>query len=185
MSTTGGTPPGRDADVLRERALRLARPAEGRADGPGGHTLQVLEFVVAGRRCALGLEWLKEVRAARDITPLPFAAPHVLGIVDVRGRVVPVMDLPSLLGFTGERPGPGSIVALGGEAIEAGFVAQDIGGVAQVSRAAVERRSSAMKGLQPEMVHGTTAAGVLVIDGRQLLARIRNASAAGTGRPAN
>jgi two-component system chemotaxis response regulator CheV len=45
---------------------------------------------------------LRELMAMPDITTIAGAPPHLLGVVNIRGQIVPVIDLPALLGCTPE-----------------------------------------------------------------------------------
>lgn len=60
---------------------------------------EVLVFIVGGVRCALPLGDVREVARAVAITALPTAPPIVEGVIEVRGRVVPVVDLRRRLGL--------------------------------------------------------------------------------------
>jgi purine-binding chemotaxis protein CheW len=62
----------------------------------------VLVFVVGGSRCAVPLGHVVEVVRAVAITPLPTAPPIVEGVIDVRGAVVPVVDVRARLGLPAE-----------------------------------------------------------------------------------
>lgn len=53
----------------------------------------VLVFRVEGQRFALPAAAVERVVRAVEVTPLPGAPPLVLGVVDVGGRVLPVLDL--------------------------------------------------------------------------------------------
>jgi purine-binding chemotaxis protein CheW len=59
----------------------------------------VLVFIVGGVRCALPLGDVREVVRAVAVTPLPTAPAIVEGVIDVRGRIVPVLDLRGRLGL--------------------------------------------------------------------------------------
>jgi purine-binding chemotaxis protein CheW len=59
----------------------------------------VLVVEVAGTRCALPLVDVLEVLRAVALTPLPTAPPIVEGVIDVRGEVVPVLDIRRRLGL--------------------------------------------------------------------------------------
>jgi len=72
-----------------------AQVRQARTAGPG----EVLVFMVGGVRCAVPLDEVREVVRAVAITPLPTAPPIVEGIIDVRGRLVPVLDLRGRLGL--------------------------------------------------------------------------------------
>ena len=60
---------------------------------------QYLVLAVAGQKLALPLDWVAEVCRIVAITPLPQAPPFLRGLVQVRGEVVPVVDLRLRLGY--------------------------------------------------------------------------------------
>ena len=43
---------------------------------------------------------IREIVAMPAITPIVGASPHSLGVVNLRGQVIPVLDLPSIVGCT-------------------------------------------------------------------------------------
>jgi purine-binding chemotaxis protein CheW len=66
-----------------------------RAPRPG----RFLLFELSGARCAIPLESVHEVVRAVEITSLPGAPEIVEGVIDVRGDVVPVVDVRARLGL--------------------------------------------------------------------------------------
>ncbi|HEV3505279.1 MAG TPA: chemotaxis protein CheW, partial [Actinomycetes bacterium] len=60
---------------------------------------------VEEREYALPLGCVVEVVRMAALTPAPGAPGHVLGLLDLRGRVVPVMDLRARLGLPPATPG--------------------------------------------------------------------------------
>src|ERR1700722_14089268 len=80
-----------DQRILRARAQALARSP---VSVPSPSTmLELLEFRLASERYALETRHVQDVHPLRDLTPLPCTPPFVLGIVNVRGRILPVLDL--------------------------------------------------------------------------------------------
>jgi purine-binding chemotaxis protein CheW len=75
-------------------ALRATTTPEPQRPAGAG---DVLVFMVGGSRCAVPLAHVHEVARAVAITPLPTAPPIVEGVINVRGTVVPVVDLRSRL----------------------------------------------------------------------------------------
>lgn len=59
----------------------------------------ILVFELAGRRYALREEAVVEVTAAVSAFPLPKAPPIVEGVINLRGVVVPVLDLRARFGL--------------------------------------------------------------------------------------
>lgn len=55
-------------------------------------SVQLVVFVLGQRRFAVALEHVQCVVAAAETTPVPGAPPVVLGIIDLHGEVIPVLD---------------------------------------------------------------------------------------------
>lgn len=167
-----------DAAVLQRRALLLARPT--REDGPStAGMVQVLDFVVAQQPCAIELSWLREVRAMREVTALPMPSQHVLGITSVRGDILVVFDLASVLGLPGPAPRSGTLLVVGAPHFRFAFLASEIGAANHISLAEIGQRTGALKEFQPGIVRGLTAAGQLLVDGQALVELATLASSAG------
>ncbi len=60
---------------------------------PMGNPNQLLVLTLGGERYGLALSAVDSVVRAVEITPLPQAPDIVLGVVNVRGRVIPVINL--------------------------------------------------------------------------------------------
>lgn len=164
-STPAGDGTGEQA-ILQRRAAQLARAP---APATGGGGAEVLEIAVAGQRCLLGLEWVREVRPLRPPVAVPLGPAALLGLAHVRGQMLPVLDLAVLLGIQ-ERSSPSARLVVLGRGIPSFAVPADVFGVAALEPANAERRAGALHGLTPELVRGVTADGRLLLDGARLLA---------------
>ena len=60
-----------------------------------GNMREVLVFEIAGQKYGLPSDDVRELVRAVAITPLPSAPPAIEGVVNVRGRVLPVLDVRS------------------------------------------------------------------------------------------
>ena len=58
-------------------------------------------FMRDGRRFALSTTIAKEILEARPFTPVPYAPPELLGAFNLRGEVVPLVNLDRFLGVNG------------------------------------------------------------------------------------
>ena len=63
-------------------------------------------FSLAERRFALHLFAVKRVVRMAEITPLPKAPDIVIGVVNIHGRVIPVVDIRSRFGLPGREIDP-------------------------------------------------------------------------------
>lgn len=73
-----------------------------------GHELMVVE--IAGQRFAIDIMSVREIRGWTSSTRLPHAPDHVLGMINLRGQVLPVIDFATRLGLGGSEPHPASVV---------------------------------------------------------------------------
>ncbi|MEA2778612.1 MAG: purine-binding chemotaxis protein CheW [Rhodospirillaceae bacterium] len=94
--------------ILRERSRRLAKRLDQRA--PGGRTTELIIFLIGGQRHAVECRYLREVRRAGPITPIPGTAEILEGLTSLRGDVIPAFDLCRLLDLPprGRSNGPSS-----------------------------------------------------------------------------
>ncbi|WP_439530192.1 chemotaxis protein CheW [Pannonibacter sp.] len=75
--------------------------------------IEYLLATLSGTRLALPLDLVLSVNEPAPVTPLPFCPRHVQGLVFVQDRVMPLMDLASLLGLPARSPAsPTSLVIL-------------------------------------------------------------------------
>ena len=106
------------------------------SDGP-----RLLVFIAAGSRYGCGLEAVREIVPFRAATRLPGAPAHVVGLINLRGRLVTVTDLAVQLGrrdAASERPAGGSIILLESGARTVGVLVDEVRDVRFVGTTAVE-----------------------------------------------
>jgi purine-binding chemotaxis protein CheW len=74
-----------------------ALPAPAGTLPPGAE--RVLVFRLEGRRCAIAAPAVIEILAAVATNPLPGQPRYIAGVIDLRGTIVPVLDLRVRFGF--------------------------------------------------------------------------------------
>lgn len=63
---------------------------------------RVLTFYLCGTLCGIDIKTAKEINRNIFYTPIPGAANHIVGLLNLRGQVVTLLDLAQLLKFTQE-----------------------------------------------------------------------------------
>lgn len=99
--------------------------------------LQYLTFRAGGETYALGLLEIREIVEHGPLDSLPAASDAVLGLRNLRGEAVPVLDLARILGAPAAAPdGPGCILVVDapvdGRTVTAGLLADAVGQVMAV-----------------------------------------------------
>jgi purine-binding chemotaxis protein CheW len=69
---------------------------------------QHILFLLGDMECALPSEAVQGVERITDVTPIPNTAPWILGVVQVWGNIVSVVDLRHFFGFPQQPPTPRS-----------------------------------------------------------------------------
>jgi len=98
--TVGHLPREEVQRILKKRAEALARPLQERQTL--AEPLELLVFSLAGERYAVDTAHVQDVVPLREITSLPCTPSFVLGVVNHRGRILPVLDFRRLFGLAGE-----------------------------------------------------------------------------------
>ena len=80
-------------DITEDKEAELAWLERERKAG------KYLAFTVAGGVYALKILKVKEIIGPRHVTPIPQAPEFVRGVIDLRGKVIPIVDLRSRLGL--------------------------------------------------------------------------------------
>lgn len=147
--------------ILRERARLLARAPEQVSDS----LLEVLEFRLGDERYGVETPLVGEVYPLRDLTPLPCTPPFVRGIVNLRGHILPVLDLKRLFDLPEEAlGGQHCIIVVRGGGLEFGLLADVIVGVRSIPMASLQASLPTLTGIRDEYLKGVTAERLLVLD---------------------
>lgn len=64
-----------------------------------GDAEQFLTFIMAGEEYGVDILCVQEIRGWEETTPIPKAPPHIKGVINLRGTVVPIIDLRSCFGL--------------------------------------------------------------------------------------
>lgn len=88
----------------------------GFAEAPAGDkraALELLRIELAGEPHAIALADISSIHVDPKITAVPATAPELIGVIAVRGAIVPVYDLRALLGLATTRAARWIVIAHG------------------------------------------------------------------------
>ena len=61
--------------------------------------MNLITFALAGKEYAVEITQIREVTKMSEVTPVPDAADFVEGVINLRGKVIPLISLRKKLGF--------------------------------------------------------------------------------------
>jgi len=85
------------------------QPAGERPGAPGG-TEQFLTFFCADEEFGVDILRVREIKGWAGVTQVPEAPSHVLGIMNLRGDIVPVVDLRTRFGLDRRKPDASTVL---------------------------------------------------------------------------
>ena len=154
--------------ILQTRALTLAQEASSGEDLED--VIEVLEFALAYERYAVETQYVNQVAMLEQLIPLPCTPDFVLGIVNLRGTILPVLDLKNFF----ELPVKGltdlnKIIVLQSEKILFGILADEIVGVRNILLRDVQSSLPTLTGVRKDYLRGVTPERVTLLDAEKLL----------------
>lgn len=116
---------------------------------------QYLAFHLGSEEYALGIRQISEIIKVREFTDIPRAPDFILGIISLRGVVVPIYDLQKRLnlGVAEILPASRIVVCQQGD-VSVGFLVDSINQVVKLSDNELEPPPGVLSGLDREMVAG-------------------------------
>lgn len=156
------------AQILLTRAHELAQEAE-RIERDENR-LEVVEFLLAHERYALELDFIREIYPLKTFTPLPCTPDYVLGIINVRGQILSIIDLKRFFGL----PQRGftdldRILILHSDAKEFGILADEIIGVRSIPISDIQTSLPTLSGVQEKYLKGVTVERLVILSGEKIL----------------
>ena len=155
--------------LLKARARALARePAKDEADDD---YIEVVEFVLAYEQYAVETRHVREIHPLEHLTPLPCTPAFVLGIVNVRGEILSVIDLRKFF----DLPEKGltdlnKVIVLESENMLFGVLADAVIGARRVRVADIQPSLPTLTGVREAYLMGVTAERTVILDAEKLLA---------------
>lgn len=147
---------------------RLAAPAK---DAPAEVTLDLIAVRVGGQDFCVDVRKVREIRAWSPVTRLPHSPPFVRGVLNLRGTVLPVVDLAARLGLNdtdlASRP---AVVVVWIDRKLVGLLVQDVFDIFRAPESALqatpETGCAVISSLTTHLVSfGDRLAGLLSLDG--------------------
>ena len=102
-----------------------------------------LTVVLAGESYGIAVLKVREIIRLQKITPVPQTPPYVKGIINLRGRVIPVVDLRVKFGLAAEFPERTCIVVVqvkltGDTSVQMGLIVDAVEEVTTLTAAEIE-----------------------------------------------
>ncbi len=150
-------------EVLDIRATNLAQaPSEELEESA---TSQYVSFRLAQERYALEVHLVEEIQPIKELTRIPCTPAFVFGAVNVRGCILPVIDIKSFFGLTPSKLTPASkIIVVETDELQLGVIADQVDEVMDIRVHEIKTQIETLSGSSEAFIRGVTDDAVIILD---------------------
>ena len=117
--------------------------------------LQLVTFEVGSEEFAIPILSVQEINRMMEITRVPQSPPFVEGVINLRGKIIPVVDLRQRFGMeTAERNGDNRIIVVEVNGRVIGFTVDRVNEVLRIDHGIVEPAPAMVASLDSDYVQG-------------------------------
>lgn len=154
--------------ILGARAGAIAQ--EPPAEEIAAEQIEIVEIMLAYERYGIESHSVREVYPLKELTPLPCTPAFVLGVINVRGRILSLIDIKKFF----ELPEKGlsdlnKVIIIQGQGMEFGILADAILGVRSISRKEIQPSLPTLTGIREDYLVGLTKERIVILDAAKLL----------------
>lgn len=162
----------KNEELLKARTKALAMKPEDEEDED---SIEVVKFVLSNEEYAIESMYVRQVLPLNNLTPLPSTPSFVLGIINVHGRIVSVVDMRKLLDIpVTELTELNRVIIIYNDYMEFGILADGILEVESVKLKDIQSPPPVLRGNRTEYIKGVTIERLVVLDAQVILSDKRN-----------
>ncbi|KHF29951.1 Chemotaxis protein CheV [Anoxybacillus ayderensis] len=130
----------------------------------GTNELEIVEFLIGENRFAINVIKVKEIIHPITPTKVPHAHPYIEGIIELRGEVLPLIDLAKALGFgPSNNPAQDKYIVAEFNQQKVVFHVHNVTQIHRISWKQIEKPSQMYQGLESQII------GVIKLNGNMIL----------------
>jgi purine-binding chemotaxis protein CheW len=117
--------------------------------------VQLVTFTLDNEEFGVDILRVQEINKMIDITRIPNAPPFVEGVINLRGKIIPIVDLRKRLCFDSRAADKATrIIVVELDGIILGFIVDSVSEVLRISKKTIEPPPSLVSGIDSEYIQG-------------------------------
>lgn len=154
--------------ILKMRAISLA--VEPDVKRTSSAIIDIIEFKLAAESYCIESSFVREVYPLKDFTSLPGLPAFILGIINVRGKILPVVDLKKFFDIPEKGLGElNKVILLQNDLMEFGILADEVNGTKEIYLEEILPVPSAIAGIGGKYLKGVTKDRLIILSAKSLL----------------
>jgi purine-binding chemotaxis protein CheW len=154
--------------TLKERAKVLA--GELNNESTGQEYFDIIEFRLGSETYALETEFVREVYLLNNFTHLPGLPDFIVGIINIRGQILSIVDLKKLFDLPAGGLGElNKIIIIQNNKMEFGILADVVLGTRSIPKKSVQGSYTSMPGIDSGYLKGVTGDHMIILNAKNIL----------------
>ncbi|WP_027408318.1 chemotaxis protein [Anoxybacteroides tepidamans] len=130
----------------------------------GTNELEIVEFLIGDNQFAINVMKVREILNPVPITKVPHSHPNIEGIIELRGEVLPIIDMAKALGFPpSDNPQQDKFIVAEFNQQKVVFHVHNVTRIHRISWKQIEKPSQMYQGLDGQII------GVVKLEGKMIL----------------
>lgn len=156
--------------ILKARAQKLAKPKETLEQVQD--FIEVIVFNLSQEQYGIESKYVKEVYPLKDYTFLPCVPPFIFGLINVRRRILSVVDLKVFFSLPTETTSSTTekkVIIIQGYDMEFGILCDQVKGIYKIPIDQIQSALPTLKGSRLDFAKGMTLDRIMILDAGKLL----------------
>jgi purine-binding chemotaxis protein CheW len=154
--------------ILKARAKALA--VEQTDEFAQKEFIEIIVFSLVSETYGIESKFIREVYPLKDFTTLPGVPSFVIGIINVRGQIISIVDLKKFFNLPEKGLGAlNKVIIIRNEKMEFGILADIIHGTRLVSLDSIHESPVEVNGIGAGYLKGVTGENIIILDAEKIL----------------
>jgi purine-binding chemotaxis protein CheW len=154
--------PEKKRSILKQRAQALA--LREKDETAQRESIEIIVFRLAYETYGIETAFVREVYPLKDFTTVPGTPPFVLGIINVRGQIVSVIDLKKFFNLPEKGLGElNKVIIMCNERMEFGILADVVEGTSSVALEEILAVPPSVRGIDEKYLKGVTKEHIVLL----------------------
>ncbi len=120
-----------------------------------GRILQLVTFKLGSEEFGVDILKVQEINKMMNITKIPNAPAFIEGVINLRGKIIPIVDLRKRLGFKDQDYDKSTrIIVVELDGLVLGFIVDSVSEVLRIPENTIEPPPSMVAGIESEYIEG-------------------------------
>ena len=154
--------------LLKMRAIEMAKEPELKMEG--SEYVVIIAFSMSDENYGIDSDFVSEVHHIKEFTSLPGVPSYILGVINIRGRILEVIDLKKLFNLPEKGLGElNKVIILRNDDMEFGILADIVHGTQIIAIEDIKSIPHTVSGITEKYLMGITKEHLIILNAENLL----------------